>query len=1374
MRDSKSSEVAAKLRLSPATIQKYAREGLIPFDETPGGHRRFDIAEVQDVLQARRSTHESAHLANVVILTAIDDEYHAVCSHLPKRQRQRMPGGTIYETGPCEGDAIDWTVSVALIGAGNEGAAIEATKAIHALHPNLLLFVGVAGSLKPDDAPHGAVVVAERVYGYESGKDAEEFIPRPVSLQTCHGLAQLVGYVKRTNWHEGSEPIPVLVKPVAAGNKVVASVSSRTYQQIRKHYGDAIAVEMESYGFYLAAERSNRVPVVSVRGISDCVGDKNPMSDKEWQPIAAQNAAAFAFALLREVKPEDLARTITLEEVEHEAVRNLARVPIAVAIAIADRLESDDKSADRLLALLAAERFEPEQLVRRLFQATPRWLAESGDPMLWAGLGEFAAAHDLHGPASTAFKRADQIAGPYSAWWYRAAIRLAADGETSEAEAMVDQGEDVTGETAWSRLTRAVLAEDSAGVLEATKETEIDPLLLGVLRVAALGDTGRIPEAVNLADRLLESHLGATGLTLMLARMLMHAATDGSLSIASEDALLRARNLAFSARDLRRLWNGDTREAVQIAAQASLMLRDGTTALRVSTPAPQGEATEVEGSDPKVRTLRVHSYLLLHQVDDALMAASRIDDPIERRLLEADCKAEAGKSDEAAAAYHAAVELLGDPDTTDRVVTSQLGHALYGLAESGAHPLPQMETLRAFDPELATHIELVSDLARNELQAAVQRARSQPSSKHLPAIAEALARAGRTDDAVDVLHDAVKRLHRDDLLANAAQILARAGRHREAYDECARALAVVTPKTPVSEKLRRLSVQLAGELHDWEGVRIHANAARRDGDESLDARWALVGALYNLQEPSAALAEVQDAPTLTPRNTLEARLLIALHTALPGGLESVQTVLEVAERFSDSEEVGAAAVGAVLMRSSDAELPADMQRRLRATSDLFFVRFPESKILQKFEAKPETLSALLEATAPRADPKVESVVEQVKNGSLPLALLAGFSGKSYSELLTKRGAGWIVASSSLPEALNDERDAASAALGEAVVLETSAAHVAFLSGIDPTILLACFARVVVSIAGLEDAVLAKRSLGLRSTGFMFWDAASSKPTIQQVEPEVAEEWMSAASRVETIMRNCSLELPQEKSEQDRPLEVILHPIRMAKEAHCALYSDDVAVRLVAAAEGVSAFGTLGLLEAMGLEGHLPESAIAAALDRLRRARVVDLPWTEDDLLRIAEQESWLPNGGAAGALARPAFWADLETALAAFGVLVETVQQQDVDPQALQGWQASATHGFLSTIPAVKRPEASGTLLASAFMRTGLERECLRPLLRGARDAANTLGVGDVLLEFCRVLAAALTETFGEAQGGRLYVHMMQELSAQDRALALGRLFSSR
>lgn len=44
-RTATTAQVAAALHVEPATVRKYAREHRLPFDTTPGGHRRFDVEE---------------------------------------------------------------------------------------------------------------------------------------------------------------------------------------------------------------------------------------------------------------------------------------------------------------------------------------------------------------------------------------------------------------------------------------------------------------------------------------------------------------------------------------------------------------------------------------------------------------------------------------------------------------------------------------------------------------------------------------------------------------------------------------------------------------------------------------------------------------------------------------------------------------------------------------------------------------------------------------------------------------------------------------------------------------------------------------------------------------------------------------------------------------------------------------------------------------------------------------------------------------------------------------------------------------------------------------------------------------------------------
>ena len=49
-RDLTTAAVADQLGLSASTVQKYAREGAIPFETTPGGHRRYNLGEVRRAL----------------------------------------------------------------------------------------------------------------------------------------------------------------------------------------------------------------------------------------------------------------------------------------------------------------------------------------------------------------------------------------------------------------------------------------------------------------------------------------------------------------------------------------------------------------------------------------------------------------------------------------------------------------------------------------------------------------------------------------------------------------------------------------------------------------------------------------------------------------------------------------------------------------------------------------------------------------------------------------------------------------------------------------------------------------------------------------------------------------------------------------------------------------------------------------------------------------------------------------------------------------------------------------------------------------------------------------------------------------------------
>jgi len=240
----------------------------------------------------------------VVILAPMNLEYSAVRAQLREPRQEWHPQGTAFEIGTAPG--VPWPIALAVTGEGNADMAALAERAASWFRPRALLVVGVAGGLK-NDIELGDVVVATWVYGYHGGKDdAEGFRARPRAWRSPHQLEQAarMAAVKGT-WAEflAEQDRPsVHFKPIAAGEVVLNSRDTPLARQLRQHYDDAAAIEMESAGAASAAQLNASLPVLTVRGISDRADGSKHLSDAGGlQPVAASRAAAFAMAILREL-----------------------------------------------------------------------------------------------------------------------------------------------------------------------------------------------------------------------------------------------------------------------------------------------------------------------------------------------------------------------------------------------------------------------------------------------------------------------------------------------------------------------------------------------------------------------------------------------------------------------------------------------------------------------------------------------------------------------------------------------------------------------------------------------------------------------------------------------------------------------------------------------------------------------------------------------------------------------------------------------------------------------------------------------------------------------------------------------------------------
>ena len=256
-----------------------------------------------------------------VILTALGVEHKAVEAHLkPIGQSTRLseeihPNGTIYTQGQFKAHNCTWNVAVAQIDMGNASAGIEAVRAMMQFNPRVILFVGVAGGIK--GVKIGDVVAASVVYGYECGKLVDDrTLPRPKLGEADYDLKQRAqAEARKDDWREqirssstSSETTPtVYVKPMAAGEKVIASRKAEVYEYLREYYDDAITVEMEGFGFLKATQQVKNVSAMVIRGISDLIDGKNDDSvepEQIRQEKAARHASAFAFTLLAKLDGE--------------------------------------------------------------------------------------------------------------------------------------------------------------------------------------------------------------------------------------------------------------------------------------------------------------------------------------------------------------------------------------------------------------------------------------------------------------------------------------------------------------------------------------------------------------------------------------------------------------------------------------------------------------------------------------------------------------------------------------------------------------------------------------------------------------------------------------------------------------------------------------------------------------------------------------------------------------------------------------------------------------------------------------------------------------------------------------------------------------
>lgn len=1448
-----------------------------------------------DVLAWRLPPSDRKPVLRVVVLTALALEYAAVRSHVAEITQRRTRSGTRYEVGFVRGEHIDWQVYLAEIGMGNSGAAAEVAGAVEAFAPRLILFVGVAGGLKPADQNHGDVVVASAVYSVHSQKLAphpdggSQVLSRPLGVRAPHRLTQLVRAVGRTMWAadplSGGQPQEtasaqpaVHLHPVVAGEVVLADPDSDLRKLIAKRFSDAAAIDMESHGVYETAHRYD-LPVLAVRGLSDLLGDKDPVADREWQPRAAANAAAFAIALLRHADEDALPPGAPPSGLVGGGApippstpqgSQAARADIPVAEESLARLAPVLRPwwrrlwarrgtiADVAIAELAARSASPAGWLGRIRHRPPVWLRDDDSGDAWALVARFADAHSF--PHATwaydeAARRAERIGEDTFAAVHRLQAALSAARRASVAQrAPEDVGTDDARELpraeACRRLSdesllkvspltavlRAAVDEDADAILAAApaaahalglpsehlmtvsqpsgprsadEDTELaaavfaeladtDPDIVDQLRgdlltmiAYALLARSEVSSALTVFTQAGEFIPAAAGPLLGMARARLQRVgaprpmVDSTIEVSSE--LAEVEELALLARDRRRAWNGDSGEAVAIAARARAD-SDPDGALRLVLPAPRGVATDAEACDPQVREAGALAAALAGEHRLAVDLAAGISDPVERDLVRAIALAQAPNvGDEAEQAFRRALQAA----PTSR--PDQLVRALLGLVQLSAPILPgqpgtvapDLARLRDADAEAADMVEASAALRSGQPRRALVITRQYPTS--VPAVeiaAEAATAVGDHAEAVRILERAGRARGDETLRTQAMFLAADAGRDEEAQ----RIATQLVLSRNAETRRRALEVQLtlAERGGRWEEVAelgrrllndntLELSDMRRD-QHVTQYRWAVASAEFKLRRPERARKALDDPNPLEPRNPSEAMLLLAvLHAAAvpsaQGGTPASSLTLEqatleralaAAAAFPDDEEVVAAALGIVLIRPTPEPLPDTLLAQVRALQDEFFDRFPDSTHLRRITVG-DDLSELIEhlrATFAPAAEYLADLARQVWLGLCPQGVLADVTGRSYAEMLIKRVVGCHVAAVTNP-GLSDIEQAAARAAREAgfVVIDTSTLVLLNHLGDLAQRSVAEFARVLFPASCRDDVLEARNGLALRSTGTLGWNPQQQRPQFTEFPPDVVDNWAEAGTRLAQRLDQLDI-VPGAERERSWDASLLL-----ARRERSALWADDLALRHAARSEGVPAFGTLDLVTDLVKAGQLPRSVLDDVVEAFRRAYVVDLPLA-DRLLKLAAAEGWKPEGYAPLLLARPRLWGRPADGFALFSRLMRALPH-DATPECVAGWTGAAMTGLAWASPPPARPRAVAALAAWTVLNAGGEQVFPKVLDAGENVMAAAAPGGDLLTHTVSVLAEMLGGVAPPAQVGVLFTRLVANLDQQRRTRAM-------
>lgn len=1028
--------------------------------------------------------------------------------------------------------------------------------------------------------------------------------------------------------------------------------------------------------------------------------------------------------------------------------------------------ELSPPAAANVLSLLSGPSSRTPGILSGHEKDPPSWLIDAG-AVAWEVIGDYMDAYGIAG--SDSIRQRAVEAGSSRSPLYRIehAIETAERGDRTQAEATLAQ---VPDRYPLRAAAEAFIAGDMAAVVAAIEPEGLhqsEDRDLALCSVITLAKVHMHREEYDLATEVLRAANARfpdrAGLLLLQANTTLAMVTQVGLeSTRSQDLFGDVVDLALRSRDRYRRWDGPSHRALAVATDALLALDDPQRVVDLASGPPDGEATASEAGASGVQRNLAHAYLMLGRPQDInALSLEGVD------------------ASEAARILALQADVLGDDAALSRMRRS-LEHAedepsrlkaLFGLALMGEADEASFEGV----PEAETALFAgVAAFIRGDLPEAIQILTPYrfESPIHAHYLAQAQYQTGATGEAVKTLTNASEHLGALLLLEPAADMLFEQGQFDDATAMATEVLAM-GPSRALQKRMKVLLVEIAQQLQDWRNMESYAQSLVREFPDDNRAPWMVVYAMHRQSKNRHAWAYLAGRK-LTPFSEETAQLAVAVCGSVDAPEQDAGRLLEIADMYPESEQVVGSAIVTLLAQGDRTIVSNDQLSRFHELTEDFIARYPQSDVFRAYSAKqPEELLDIMVAPLRSPPEQYVELINQVRYGQLPYGtLLFARPDLPYTDVLLSVAADWLTAIPADVEQNARERNAAKTALGGDVAVDTSVVALGISSGLGIHQFGSVFNTVLVADELVIDARWAVSIAHTPVAAILGYDPVLERPIITEIdEVQRNARLQKAESALETMdawqsVKSGPLRLRSDPDEDGlRPWDAA---IRVASSVeNCALWCDDLALRAWAQAEGIPAFGTWALYEALAETPQPRWLPPATELKmRLLRARIADVPISLLELTQAIDDSDG-PDTAVASLLGRPQIWYEyLTEALRWY-----TARLKELASGPHRQWVPifvkESCRGIGTAVPPPNRLKAIGGILASALFNIG-DPAIVPALVAGSRYATNDLDPSaelDPLPDAVEILLTSLEAEIGAEAARRDLMRLFSAADPADRLI---------